>query len=185
MWRGDRCNGNVLYDSASQQYFIPSHISGTAHHTTSHRIFQYHRITHYMAWCKIAWCGRNLVWCAMFCNAKFGVMCNVLQCQMWDVVPYSPVMWNKVRCKTYAIRCDAKCDVVQCHMWNGAMWCAMMVWYMGNMVVCWFKMWNWCGCGIPSDMEWCDAVLDITVRCEMQRGGVMGCVVWFGMSAVG
>ena len=44
-------------------------------------------------------------------------MCNVLQCQMWDVVPYSShpnvaVMWNKVRCRI----CVTRCDVVQCQV---------------------------------------------------------------------
>ena len=79
MWWGARCNGNVLHipdlTTTAQQYFTSNHISGTAHHTTSHSS----RISippDHTAWCGIVWCG---IWC----------MCNVLQCQMWDVVPYS------------------------------------------------------------------------------------------------
>ena len=45
-------------------------------------------------------------------------MWNILQCQMWDVVPYPnvAVMWNKVRCRICAIWCDGTCDVMQCQM---------------------------------------------------------------------
>ena len=46
--------------------------------------------------------------------------------------PNVAVMWNKVQCRIGAIWGDTKCDVVQCQV----MRCAMMVWCMGNMVVC-------------------------------------------------
>ena len=39
-----------------------------------------------------------------------------------------------------------------------------MVWYMWNMVVCYEDA--KCGCGIPSDVEWSDVILDMA-------GGVM------------
>ena len=68
-----------------------------------------------MACCKIAWCG---IWCDVQCFAMPDVGCCAL---------FTRVMWNKVRCRIYAIWCDAKCDVVQCAdvLWN---WCGDTMW---------------------------------------------------------
>ena len=48
----------VIHSTSHHQYFTSNHISGIAHHTTSHIIphhttysVQYHQITHHMAWC--------------------------------------------------------------------------------------------------------------------------------------
>ena len=54
---------------------------------------------------------------------------------------------------------------MQRQMRNVVMQCGTMVWqYMWNMVVCCEDA--KCGCGIPSDVEWSDVILDMA-------GGVM------------
>ena len=160
MWRGARCNDNVLHIphlTTTAQYFTPNPISGTAHHTIFH-VFQYHQITREM------W---NLVWCAMpdvGCCALFILMC----------------LWCGIRYYVEYVR-------------HGAMlWCAM------SGVKCGDAMWNEgvvygdCGgvpmqvvkcCGIPSDVEWFDAILDMVwcgMMVEMQCGMCCGleCVLW-------
>ena len=37
----------------------------------------------------------------------------------------------------------------------------VMVWCMGNTVVCCDARCGMCGCGIPSDVKWFDAILDM------------------------
>ena len=68
------------------------------------------------------WCGRwgmwwravmrcemclwNTEWCAMFCNARCGMLCLIH--------PNVAVMWNKVRCRICAISvmmCNVRCEV--------------------------------------------------------------------------
>ena len=73
----------------------------------------------------VIWDGvvQNLVWCGMFCNARSCAMLHLIH-------PNVAVMWNKVRC----------CAIGQ--LWNVVTRFGMMVWYMGNIVVCWCKMWN-------------------------------------------
>ena len=86
------------------------------------------------------------------------------------------------------------CCAISDEVWNVVMRCGMMVWCMGNMVGCAVMQDVKCGCGIPSDVEWFDAILD-TMWCgmmvEMQCGkcdavctvrcGIVWCVIYIWM----
>ena len=88
-------------------------------------------------------------------------------------------MWTgKVQCRICATSVVWCCDVVQRQVWNVVMRCGM-VWCMGNVAVCWCKMWNVVVEVIPSNAEWFDAQLD------MQNDGRNALWdVWCGMECV-
>ena len=68
-------------------------------------------------------------------------------------------MWNKVRCRICAIWCDATCDV-QCQM-RCEMWRCDVEWWCGAWGIWWCAVMQdvKCGCGIPSDVVWFDAIV--------------------------
>ena len=99
---------------------------------------------------------------------------SVVLCLMW--------LWCGIRCDIdyaygvcYVMSCNVRWGVVKCGdaMWNE--WCAT-----------WWCAVAKCGSGIPSDVEWFDAILDMAVWCgitvEMQCGM---CGTRVGMCAVG
>ena len=112
----------------------------------------------------------NLVWCATFCNARCGIL--------YLIHPVA-VMWTgKVQCRICETSVVWCCDVVQRQVWNVVMRCGM-VWCMGNVAVCWCKLWNVVVEVIPSNAEWFDAQLD------MQNDGRNALWdVWCGMECV-
>ena len=92
--------------------------------------------------------------------------------------------------------CDAKCGVVQCQTRCAMWWCDVECW-CGTRGIWWCAVMQdvKCGCGIPSDVEWFDAILDMVVWCgmlvEMQCGmcgvvwnvccGIVRCVIYIWM----
>ena len=95
------------------------------HHTTFH-VFQYHQITRR--------------------DVKFGVMCNVLQCQMGCCTLFTLWLWcGLVRCNVEYVRhqwCDAvmSCNV-RCEMWCDVEWCS--AWGMWRCADARCEMWLW------------------------------------------
>ena len=89
-------------------------------------------------------------------------------------------LWCGVRCdwcRICAIWCDATCYVTQCQMRNVTR-CGTMMWYVeyGGL------LWRCEMCGIPSDVERFNAILDMAVWCgmmvEIQCGMCGGGIVW-------
>ena len=169
MWRGARCrNDNVLHwHLTSHHHSSIFHIKPHFRHSTSFHItphFTYFNTT------RSHGVMSNLVWCATFCNAR---------CGMLYLIHPVAVMWTgKVQCRICATSVVWCCDVVQRQVWNVVMRCGM-VWCMGNVAVCWCKMWNVVVEVIPSNAEWFDAQLD------MQNDGRNALWnVWCGMECV-
>ena len=157
MWRGARCN--VLY--------IPHQTTFPAQHTIPHLCHHISRISippDHTAWRGIAWCG---IWCDVECFAMPDVGCCALFILMW--------LWCGIRCDVEYVRHGVMSCNVRCEMW----WCDVewLLWCMGNVVVCRLMQDVKCGCGIRSDVEWFDAILDM-VRCGMtveMQCGVVSC----------
>ena len=151
---GARCNGNVLYmpqlNNISHLTTFPA--QHTIPHLTSFHIFNTTRshITWRDVRDSVVW---NLVWCGTFCS------------QMCLIHPNVAVMWNKVRCRICAISGVMlrmmSCNVME-EVWNvvmrcGIWWCAVMQDVK-------------CSCGIPRDVEWFDAILDMAVYTMLNDG---------------
>ena len=95
-WYNVKCGGNdvmrcemqwqcVIHSTPHHHSLIIFHIKPHFRHSTPyhipHHIFQYHQITHHMAWCGIVWRG---IWCDVEC---FGIpdvgCCTSLFILMW------------------------------------------------------------------------------------------------------
>ena len=150
--------------------------------------------------CGIVWCE---IWCDVECFAMPEEGCCALFILMWlwcrircnvEYVRYGAMLHdvkNKVQCRICAIWCNATCDVknkVQCRIC--AIWCDAtcavsdeVLWNVGWWCGAWGIWWCVvmqdvkCGCGIPSDVEWFDAILDmVEMQCRMWCG--LECVLW-------
>ena len=75
------------------------------------------------------------------------------------------------------VLCNVTCEMWWCDVNNGVV-------HGEYGSVRWCKMWNWCGCGIPSDVEWFDAMLDMVVWCGMVSGWSAVWDVWCGLECV-
>ena len=119
---GARCNGNVLYiphlTTTAQQYFTSAHFlhSTPAIHLTSFHISRISFNTTFtvllVSVFHITPCDQhgvmwNTVWCGTWCDVQRFAMPR-LRCGMLCLIhPNVAVMWNKVRCRICATRCDA------------------------------------------------------------------------------
>ena len=137
----------------NNNYFTSNHISGTAHHTTSHIIPHILYITHGVMW---------IVWCGIWCDVESFAMPDVGRCALCILM-----LWCGVRCDWRRI--CAICvtlQVILCHamsdekcgdaMWNDGV---VHVEYGGVLWRC-EMLWNTERCG----MVW---------RRHIRHGGVM------------
>ena len=158
MWWNDvmRCDALYIPHLTTTVQQFSQH---TIPHLTPHHTFSTDHTSHGMVW--------NLVWCGMFCSARCGLLCLIH--------PNVAVMWKKVRCRTCAMQNVMSCNVrwgVKC---GDAIWNDGVVHGEYGCVLQDVK----CGCGIPSDVEWFDAILNMVwcgMMVEMQCG--MCAVVW-------
>ena len=164
-WCDVKCGGNdVVRDAMVIRYTDIPHLNNISHRTT----YLTCTTRSHIIWCDVDNVAWNLVRCEMFCNARCGVLCLIH--------PNVAVMWNKARCY---MRCHATSDEV---LWN-SWWCDVE-WWCGICGIqscadarCEMWLWNTEWRGVLDNLWWCDAVW--WLKCSI------GCVVWFGMCAVG